>query len=1018
MLRKNLRSHLIISILLFAALCTAAFGKIIYVDDDATGANDGTSWENAYVYLQDALTDANSAEKPVEIWVAQGIYKPHLSQVPILEFFWRSTSFELINDIVLKGGYSGVIESDPDTRDIGFYKTILSGDLYGDDVEVANPCDLMDEPTRAENSFHVVMANEINATAILEGFIITGGNADGPDCFNFSLGGGMYNLDSNPAIINCTFIGNTSRYGSGMYNQDSNPTITNCTFDGNTSRYGGGGGISNFKDSNPILTRCIFVCNYAGFGGGMANSYNSSPILTDCTFSENSSEDRGGGMENWENSSPTLINCIFTGNLAWSGGGMTNDIESSPTLTNCTFRRNLARDGGGMENSQNSSPILTNCSFSRNSAENYGGGMVNMIDSNPIMANCIFCKNTAGDSGGGVCNFASSPVLINCTFAQNSAENGNAIGSDIVYDYYRIDPNNMELINCILWDGGNEIWNEYGSPTIITYCNIQGDKASIFDPSETVIWGKGNIDVDPLFVSFGYLANVNDPNTVAEPNDPNAVWIDGDYHLKSEAGRWDLVSESWIVDDVTSPCIDAGDPNSPVGDEPKPNGGRINMGAYGGTAEASKSPAGAQEIVYIQWLGHASVKVWTDDCIVYMDPQNLSISPHDATFVLVTHTHSDHYSPSDIAKVSNAQTRFIAPPDVVQLYGSGMSIAPWQTMEFNFVKMTAVPAYNINKTNHPKSNNWVGYIIELGGKRIYVAGDTDLIDEMKSLGDINVAFLPAGGTYTMNATEAAEATGYIKPDLAIPYHWGQVVGTLADAQRFVELARCPAMVMAVGETISSDNWPEYSPLIGHWALDEAEGNIAHDSAGDNHGKLYGGPVWQPAEGKIDGALLLDGIDDYVSTDFVLDPANGPFSVFAWINGGSAGQVVISQANGTGSGEIWLGADALLGKLMTGLVPPPAGRFVLQPLVSEFVITDNQWHNIGFVWDGSYRTLYADGAEVAKDTAIQNLLKSADGGLYIGAGKTLEPMAFFSGLIDDVRIYNMAVTEDEIGTLVH
>jgi hypothetical protein len=203
-----------------------------------------------------------------------------------------------------------------------------------------------------------------------------------------------------------------------------------------------------------------------------------------------------------------------------------------------------------------------------------------------------------------------------------------------------------------------------------------------------------------------------------------------------------------------------------------------------------------------------------------------------------------------------------------------------------------------------------------------------------------------------------------------------------------------------------------------WMLDEAEGDIAHDIAGDNHGKLYGGPAWQPVGGKIGGALLLDGIDDYVSTDFVLDPANGPFSVFAWINGGSAGQVVISQANGTGSGEIWLGADALLGKLMTGLVPPPAGRFVLQPLVSEFVITDNQWHNIGFVWDGSYRTLYADGAEVAKDTAIQNLLKSADGGLYIGAGKTLEPMAFFSGLIDDVRIYNMAVTEDEIGTLVH
>jgi hypothetical protein len=242
-----------------------------------------------------------------------------------------------------------------------------------------------------------------------------------------------------------------------------------------------------------------------------------------------------------------------------------------------------------MENCENSSPILTNCIFIQNSAENYGGGMDNMIDSNPIMTNCIFSTNTSEDDGGGVCNFASSPVMINCTFAQNSAENGNAIGSGIVYDYYRIDPNDMELINCILWDGGNEICNEYGSPTIITYCNIQGGKASIFDPRETVIWGEGNIDVDPCFADTGYWADADDPNIVAEPNNPNTVWIEGDYHLKSQTGRWDPVSESWVMDDETSPCIDAGDPNIAVGDEPDPNGNRINMGAYGGTAEASKS---------------------------------------------------------------------------------------------------------------------------------------------------------------------------------------------------------------------------------------------------------------------------------------------------------------------------------------------------------------------------------------------------------------------------------------------
>jgi hypothetical protein len=101
--------------------------------------------------------------------------------------------------------------------------------------------------------------------------------------------------------------------------------------------------------------------------------------------------------------------------------------------------------------------------------------------------------------------------------------------------------------------------------------------------------GQGNTDVDPCFANPGYWADPNNPNTPGDPNDPNAIWIDGDCHLKSQAGRWDPKTQSWVKDDVTSPCIDAGDPMSPIGLEPFPNGGRINMGAYGGTAEASKS---------------------------------------------------------------------------------------------------------------------------------------------------------------------------------------------------------------------------------------------------------------------------------------------------------------------------------------------------------------------------------------------------------------------------------------------
>ncbi|MBN2593007.1 MAG: hypothetical protein JXA81_05820 [Sedimentisphaerales bacterium] len=208
-----------------------------------------------------------------------------------------------------------------------------------------------------------------------------------------------------------------------------------------------------------------------------------------------------------------------------------------------------------------------------------------------------------------------------------------------------------------------------------------------------------------------------------------------------------------------------------------------------------------------------------------------------------------------------------------------------------------------------------------------------------------------------------------------------------------------------------------SDLIAYWKLDEAEDIVAYNTIGENDGILFGYPVWQPAEGKRGGSLELDGIDDYIKTNFVLSPAGGVFSVFAWIKGGGPGQVIISQVDGFGwIGETWLGMDAVNGYLMTGLVPPLLGRFITQPLGSQTIINDDQWHHIGFVWDGAYRSLYADGTEVAKDVLSQAALKSATGGLYIGAGKNLDAGTFFSGLIDDVRIYNRALTTEQIAAL--
>jgi len=189
-------------------------------------------------------------------------------------------------------------------------------------------------------------------------------------------------------------------------------------------------------------------------------------------------------------------------------------------------------------------------------------------------------------------------------------------------------------------------------------------------------------------------------------------------------------------------------------------------------------------------------------------------------------------------------------------------------------------------------------------------------------------------------------------------------------------------------------------LVAHWKLDETEGSIAYDSAGVNDGILNGEPLWQPTGGILDGALTFDGIDDYISTPFVLNPADGKFSVFAWIKGGAPGQAILSQMGGAR----WLCADPSEGNLMTEL--KGTGRDATE-LLSQTIITDGNWHRIGLVWDGSHRTLYVDDVAVAEDE--QANLVGSNNDLYIGADMAMETGSFWSGLIDDVHIYNRVVT---------
>lgn len=225
------------------------------------------------------------------------------------------------------------------------------------------------------------------------------------------------------------------------------------------------------------------------------------------------------------------------------------------------------------------------------------------------------------------------------------------------------------------------------------------------------------------------------------------------------------------------------------------------------------------------------------------------------------------------------------------------------------------------------------------------------------------------------------------------------------------------MVDLADLAILLDQWLEGSIILGldmeaYWPMENVSGSTIIDSSGNNNTLELLNGVSILTDAPIGSTLEFDGVDDFCRSAFVLDPADGPLSVFAWIKGGNDREVIVTQTNGTGIGREWLQIDSTGGYLVTRL--KTAGSPVLK---SQTSVTDGQWHHIGVVWDGQRRHLYVDGLKVAWDeTPLSENLQSSDGKIYIGAGKSMAGYTFFEGLIDDVRIYSIALNDQEVAIL--
>jgi hypothetical protein len=310
--------------LLLLAAATAA-GSTIYVDGDATGANEGSSWTNAYRFLSGALAAAAAGDR---ILVAEGIYRPDEDSTNPQGTGDPGASFLLNKQVLVKGGYAGLGQADPNARDVRAYQTILSGDLDEND----GPGFVNND----ENSYHVVLCSGADETTVLDGFIITAGNADGSD--PNSNGAGMYNIFSSPTLIDCTFIGNSAFwYGGAMFNHMmSNPTLINCAFIANRAGFVGGG-IENRYLSGATLINCVFSGNTADHGGAVGNSAADATVVN-CLFVGNSAQTRGGAMYNRFGCDIELTNTILWDNTAVNGPQITMYYDTELHISYCNVQ--------------------------------------------------------------------------------------------------------------------------------------------------------------------------------------------------------------------------------------------------------------------------------------------------------------------------------------------------------------------------------------------------------------------------------------------------------------------------------------------------------------------------------------------------------------------------------------------------------------------------------------------------------------------------------------------------------
>jgi len=541
------RSLLILLVFLFPLY---SFGQTFTVDD-----NGPADFNN----IQDAVLAASDTD---EVVIADGIYT----------------------------GYGN--------RDIDFYGKAITVRSQNGPENCIIDCNASEfDPHRG-----FIFQNNEGSQSVLKGLTIKNGHISEPmPGRDWPEGGGIWCFDSSPTITGCIITNNRAYklwaavgYGAGIYCQGGAPTITDCTVMGNILYEGAGAGIYCCYAEGATISQCHISDNrgiWESSGGGLC--VHGDVRLESCLITRNDSG-WGGGIR-CSGNLVTIANCEITNNWVWVGTGGGIDYTGNPIISGCLISNNDSiGDGGGIYCYASGAAVINNCVIVQNQCGYDGAGI---YGGNPLVTNVVINSNFAHGNGGGLA-FCHG-IIANCVIVGNYAgpHNGNYGGA--FYDCDGVITNCTIVGNCAYASQVSP--QSYGAGMYdcngtISNCIIWGNRASLdpqvcscCDPNYCCIQdftggGTANINSDPCFAVAGCW---DDAGTPDDANDD--FWVGGDYHLKSAFGRWDSVKQSWVYDDVNSPGIDAGDQNSDWTAEFWPHGKRINIGAYGGTTEASMS---------------------------------------------------------------------------------------------------------------------------------------------------------------------------------------------------------------------------------------------------------------------------------------------------------------------------------------------------------------------------------------------------------------------------------------------